>query len=206
MTWWESAYRSGHVNWDPGEYDAHLPWLLGRFEIRAGSVIDLGCGTGKSAVWLAERGFDVLGIDLAPTAIRQAQALAQRRGVKADFRRGEFPADFPAGGSGETGNALRVGAFDLAIERGFLQHFDRGRELQRALRGIAELLRPRALFYSLITAREGNRRGWGNSLWSEAEIRAAMHELFLIRHMELSVFTPGETGSMPAWVTVMSPK
>jgi SAM-dependent methyltransferase len=203
MSWWESVYSSGRVNWDPGDHDGHLPWLLSTFAVRPCRTVDLGCGTGKSAVWLAERGFDVVGIDLAPTAIREARALARRRGVKASFLRGEFPNDFP--GRGNDGR-LHADSFELAIERGFLQHLRPGRELGQALKRVALLLRRDAIFYSLILSREGNGRRWGIPLWSEEEIRSAMEGLFRIRHMELSVFTPGERGSMSAWLTVSSPR
>ncbi len=188
------------MNWDPGEYDRHLPWLLSTFRIAPCRTIDLGCGTGKSAVWLAERGFDAVGIDLAPTAIRHANGLARTRGVSATFVAGEFPGDFTAD---RRKAVLGNEPFGLAIERGFLQHFGPGRELDRVLRAIVDLLAPHALFYSLITAREGNRAGWGPRLWSESEVRDSLGAWFRIRHMELSVFTPGEAGSMPAWLTVM---
>ena len=200
MSWWESAYRSGSVNWDPGEFDRHLPWLLSRFRIAPCRTIDLGCGTGKSAVWLAERGFDAIGVDLAPTAIRQANELARMRGVSATFVAGEFPGDFT---TAPRNSAFGKEPFGLAIERGFLQHFGPGRELDRVLRAIVDLLAPDALFYSLITAREGNKTRWGPRLWSESEVRESLGAWFRIRHMELSVFTPGEPGSMPAWRTVM---
>jgi SAM-dependent methyltransferase len=202
MSWWESVYSSGRVNWDPGDHDGHLPWLLSTFAVRPCRAVDLGCGTGKSAVWLAERGFDVVGVDLAPTAIREARALARSRGVKAAFLRGEFPDDFPSkGGDGR----LHPDSFGLAIERGFLQHLRPGGELGQTLERVALLLRRDAIFYSLIISRERNGRRWGIPLWSEEEIRGAMEGVFRIRHMELSVFTPGERGSMPAWLTVSSP-
>ncbi|TVR54482.1 MAG: class I SAM-dependent methyltransferase [Spirochaetaceae bacterium] len=200
MSWWESAYRSGSVNWDPGEYDRHLPWLLSTFDIAPCRAIDLGCGTGKSAVWLAEHGFDVVGVDLAPTAIRNANELARVRGVSATFVAGEFPGEFTAG---RRSSVLGSEPFGLAIERGFLQHFGPGRELDRVLRAVVDLLAPDALFYSLITAREGKRARWGPRLWSESEVRESLGAWFRIRHMELSVFTPDEAGSMPAWLTVM---
>lgn len=37
------------------------------------SVLDIGCGVGNTAIWLAQRGFDVVGIDLAAAAIERAQ-------------------------------------------------------------------------------------------------------------------------------------
>ena len=40
-------------------------------------VLDLGCGQGRDAIMIAERGFDVLGIDLSPTGIRQLNQAAK---------------------------------------------------------------------------------------------------------------------------------
>lgn len=50
-------------------------------DIPIGRALDLGMGDGKSAVWLAERGFDVIGVDLSATAVQAAQRLARERGV-----------------------------------------------------------------------------------------------------------------------------
>jgi SAM-dependent methyltransferase len=47
----------------------------------AGHALDLACGQGLGAVWLARRGLDVWGIDVSPVAIGQARDLARRSGV-----------------------------------------------------------------------------------------------------------------------------
>ncbi|MBB3605390.1 SAM-dependent methyltransferase [Mycolicibacterium sp. BK556] len=46
-----------------------------------GNVLDLACGAGAAAVWLAERGLAVWGVDVSTVAIEQAQELAHRHGV-----------------------------------------------------------------------------------------------------------------------------
>ena len=48
-------------------------------------VIDLGCGAGSCAIYLAERGFEVTGVDFSPTAIEIARENASRKGVKCNF-------------------------------------------------------------------------------------------------------------------------
>jgi SAM-dependent methyltransferase len=45
----------------------------------------LGCGTGTNSVWLAQQGFEVTGIDLAPLAIERADKRARAAGVKVRF-------------------------------------------------------------------------------------------------------------------------
>ena len=200
MSWWESAYRSGRVSWDPGEYDGHLPWVLDEFDVSPCRALDIGCGTGKSAVWLAEHGFDVTGIDLAPTAIRRARELARERGVEATFVEGVFPDD---AASGRAASAAVAGPFGFVTERAFLQHVGTGRALERTLRAIAGLMTPDGLFYSLIIAGPDVPRWWSMSRWTERDVREAMEPFFTVRAIRRTVFTPGEPGSMSAWLSVM---
>jgi SAM-dependent methyltransferase len=47
----------------------------------AGRALDLACGQGLGAVWLALRGLEVLGLDISPVAVNQARDLALRNGV-----------------------------------------------------------------------------------------------------------------------------
>ena len=47
----------------------------------AGHALDLACGQGGIAVWLARRGLEVRGFDVSPVAIGQARDLARRSGV-----------------------------------------------------------------------------------------------------------------------------
>ena len=48
-------------------------------------AVDLGCGAGACAVWLAGRGFDVTGIDISQQAIGHAGNLAEKQGVSCRF-------------------------------------------------------------------------------------------------------------------------
>src|SRR5665811_23292 len=51
----------------------------------AGDVIDVGCGTGENALYLASRGLEVVGVDAAPTAVARAQEKARLQGSGATF-------------------------------------------------------------------------------------------------------------------------
>ena len=48
-------------------------------------AIDLGCGMGREAVYLASRGFDVTGVDISPTAIDMARRAAEKADVEVEF-------------------------------------------------------------------------------------------------------------------------
>ena len=53
--------------------------------LRPGSALDLGCGSGKNVLMLAELGWRVTGVDWADEGIRLAQGAVQERGLKATF-------------------------------------------------------------------------------------------------------------------------
>ena len=70
MDFFNSAYR-GTPPWDIGHPQKEFVGLVRRGEI-TGSVLDIGCGTGEHALFFAEEGHEVWGIDSAPLAIGKA--------------------------------------------------------------------------------------------------------------------------------------
>jgi len=80
----ESVYH-GQAPWDIGRPQKEYIQLEQTGEI-VGSVLDVGCGTGENALYLAEQGHEVWGIDFAPTAIQKAQEKAAQRHLTATFR------------------------------------------------------------------------------------------------------------------------
>ena len=83
MEFFESIYN-GDAPWDIGRPQKEYLQLEQAGEI-AGSVLDVGCGTGENALYLAEHGHDVWGVDFAPTAIQKAREKAARRHLTATF-------------------------------------------------------------------------------------------------------------------------
>jgi SAM-dependent methyltransferase len=51
----------------------------------AGRALDLACGEGRSAIWLAERGWTVTGVDFSDVALEKAARLAEARGVTVEW-------------------------------------------------------------------------------------------------------------------------
>lgn len=205
--YWESSYRSGRVPWDPGPYDRHLPDVLHSHSPPPGLALDIGCGEGKSAIWLARRGWDVLGIDVAPTAIHRARSLRaegeRRTGTplpgQCRLEVARFPDDLPRLAPG-------VGGFAFIMERGLLHHMRSRRDHEPFLRAISEWLAPSGLFYALLAKSEGAHRFGGPPTWSHDEVERALSAHMEIVELRGSVFTPGEAGSIPAWVVVAKGK
>jgi SAM-dependent methyltransferase len=82
---WNDRYRGGDLPWDTGQPSSELQRVLSRTAIQPCRVLEIGCGTGTNSVWLAQQGFEVTGIDLAPLAVEQAEKRASAAGVKVHF-------------------------------------------------------------------------------------------------------------------------
>jgi SAM-dependent methyltransferase len=74
---WEESYRS-----HPGLWSGRPnPQLVARTTgLPAGSALDVGCGEGGDAIWLAGRGWQVTAVDVAPTALERGAAHAAAAG------------------------------------------------------------------------------------------------------------------------------
>jgi len=81
------------ADWDRRYAGSELLWTArpNRFlvaeteELAPGRALDLACGEGRNAVWLAERGWRVTGIDFSEVALEKARRLAASRNVEADW-------------------------------------------------------------------------------------------------------------------------
>jgi tellurite methyltransferase len=79
---WDARYRESGGALLFGTRAAPLLRRVARLLPRRGRALDLACGEGQNAVWLAARGLAVTGLDVSPVAIRRARALARQRGVR----------------------------------------------------------------------------------------------------------------------------
>jgi len=83
MERWDRYYRDGKTApWDSEKAAPDLVKLVEDGKVKKGRAIVLGCGSGNNAIYLAEQGFDVIGLDVAPTALAIAQQRAEKAGVK----------------------------------------------------------------------------------------------------------------------------
>ena len=69
------------IPWNITEPPKTLVDLVGTGKVRPGRALDLGCGAGNYAIYLAGQGFDVTGVDLSPAAIKMAEENRRKKGV-----------------------------------------------------------------------------------------------------------------------------
>ena len=125
-TTFESAY-AGQAPWDIGK--SQRPFLDVADRI-SGSVLDAGCGTGETALFLAGQGRKVTGIDFIEEAITRARRKAAERGLTATFLVLDALAlkDLPE-------------VFDRVIDSGLFHVFSDG-DRRRYVEGLESVLRP----------------------------------------------------------------
>ena len=153
----DAAYRGAPPNWDIGRPQrafvrlAEAGWIGDR-------VLEVGCGTGELSLFLAGRGHETLGIDVAPSAVARAREKARWRRVDAHFL---------------VWDALRLSELgvttDTVVDSAML-HCLGPDEQRRALREIRATLRPDGRYFLLCDARPDGSWTYGASL-SRAELR-----------------------------------
>jgi SAM-dependent methyltransferase len=73
------------IPWNIETPPQSLVELVESGRVRPCKTIDLGCGAGNYALYLASVGFNVTGVDISPSAIALAQASAKRKGATCRF-------------------------------------------------------------------------------------------------------------------------
>jgi SAM-dependent methyltransferase len=192
-------------------YAGTPPWDIGRpqsdirslFETKTfeGPVLDIGCGTGENSLFLAERGYSVLGVDASPRAIEKAKAKAEARDVAGDI-------DF------RVQDALSLADLDeefgVVLDCGLFHVFDD--ETRRTyVSSLESVLAPDGHVVVLcFSDREPGE--WGPRRISEGELRTAFADGWVVETIDPAQFEvnagqdgvdPSNDGSVEAWLAVV---
>ncbi|KUL24629.1 class I SAM-dependent methyltransferase [Streptomyces regalis] len=124
---WEARYRDGGRLWSGRPNSLLVREASG---LEPGSALDLGCGEGADAVWLASRGWQVTGVDISHTALERAALHATEAGL----------SDRTAWERHVLGETFPKGSFDL-VNAQYLQS-PIALDQQRILRQAAEAVAP----------------------------------------------------------------
>ncbi|MEW6580426.1 MAG: methyltransferase domain-containing protein [Chloroflexota bacterium] len=186
-------YLRGDTPWDSGIVPPEVvAWIAAaeRDSRPPGRALDLGCGTGTTSLYLAGRGWDVVGVDFAPNAIWRARRKARRAGLagravftSADVSRPDFLGD--------------AGPFDLLIDVGCM-HGLTPEQRPPCAANLARLARPGAtyLLYAFMPRLGRSGRPMGID---RAGLEALLGEAFVLLD-----YVPGEEVMQPvasAWYT-----
>jgi SAM-dependent methyltransferase len=158
-------YLVGFTPWDRDEVSEELSTLVeGQHALPPGRALDMGCGTGTQAVYLARHGWRVTAVDVVDRALRRARARGEAAGVDVDWRRYD------------AGRLL-----ELDLDPGLTLIHDRGcfhglgdTDREGCARGVTALAAPGATF--LLMSFAPNGKPVGPSGASEEELRERFGE------------------------------
>jgi 2-polyprenyl-3-methyl-5-hydroxy-6-metoxy-1,4-benzoquinol methylase len=185
----EQWYRGPVIPWETGRASSQLQHVVAERQIAPCRALELGCGMGMNAIWLAQHGFDVTAIDISSTALATARSRATEMGALVRFVQGDVldpPSDVN-------------GPFSFVFDRGCYHHVRR-HDVQHYLVTLERLTCPGTLALFL-TGNAREARTPGPPAVSEEEIRAELGSLFEI--IDLSEFrfdlSPSDAEAFLAW-------
>jgi SAM-dependent methyltransferase len=174
-TRWDENYGQGFMPWDTGVPEPMLIEAVESGNLPTGRALDAGCGTGTNAIWLAEQGYAVLGVDVAPLAIEKARAKLTA-GLNCRFETLDFLERKPEGGP-----------FELVFDRGCFHVFDEPAQRAKFAAQVATVLAPQGMWLSLIGSTEGPPRQVGPPRRSLRDVTDAIEphlEIVSVRSFE----------------------
>jgi SAM-dependent methyltransferase len=174
---WNESYASGQLPWDTGQPEPLLVEFFTSDAVTPGSALEIGAGTGTNSIWMAERSFDVLGVDVAPLAVERAQAKMEGRALRCRFAAWDFLAA-----------PLPGGPFQFVFDRGCFHVFDEPGEREQFAAQVAAVLEPGGLWLSLIGSTEGPPREIGPPRRSAREVTLAIEPALEIVELRSTEF------------------
>ena len=174
---WNESYASGQLPWDTGFPEPLLVEFVTSGAVTPGPALEIGAGTGTNAIWMAEHGFDVLGVDVSPLAVERAHAKMDGRTPRCRFAISDF-IDAPP----------LDGPFQFVFDRGCFHVFDEPEERQRFAAHVSTALAPGGLWLSLIGSTEGAPRDVGPPRRSAAEVILAIEPALEIVELRSAEF------------------
>jgi SAM-dependent methyltransferase len=192
------------VDWDEryqGEQDVR-PWDTGVVEPelkrcttedlreeKLKSALEIGCGTGTNAIWLAEQGMDVVGTEISPTAIKAANAKLAGKIMSVRFVDHDIVASSP----------VQPGTIDFVFDRGVF-HVMSAEQKQSFVKHVAEALIPGGWWLCMAgSADETKPDDKGPPRLTAAQFIAAIEPAFELHSINRSHFELPDGSSYAAW-------
>ena len=169
----EEMYQ-GVPPWEIDGPQSEIVRLAEHGEIRS-PVLDVGCGTGENALYLAGLGFEVTGIDIVPTAVEKALSKAKKRSLAATFM---------------VWDALRLQElnrrFNAVVDSGFFHVLpDKKRPVfVKSLASVLDL----GGSYLMMCFSEHEPGSWGPRRVTQAEIRESFRHGWFVNYIREAIF------------------
>jgi SAM-dependent methyltransferase len=172
---WDQNYLEGQTPWDTGRPSTALVQAVESKDLTPGTLLEFGSGSGTNALFLAEHGFQVTGIDLSAVAVERARE-------KAALRRKQGANLPPTNPAFHMASVLALPAellkpHDALFDRG-CYHGVRMIDLPAYQKTLAAVSRPGTMFFLLAGNANEQRADQGPPVVSERELCDDLGGLF----------------------------
>jgi 2-polyprenyl-3-methyl-5-hydroxy-6-metoxy-1,4-benzoquinol methylase len=134
---WDRRYLSKDHPWEEENPSLSLLPFLKKYVAKGANILEIGCGLGTNAIWLAGQGFAVDAIDISPECIRLAQERKQNSASKVVFKAHDFLA------------YAMPKKYDVIFERGCFHSFSNQAGLNRFAAAAAACLADNGLWLTI---------------------------------------------------------
>ena len=188
----QKRYASGDTPWDIGKPDVNLTQTVTTVALEPCKALDIGCGTGDNSIWLAQKNFQVTGIDASETAVQKAREKALQAKIKCTF----MVMDFLTG-------KITGAPFGFAFDRGCFHSFHSDEERQKFAENVAAHLENGGLWLSLVGSADEPRPGPGPPRRTARDIVNAVEPSFEILSLVAGHFGSNRPDPPGCWVCLM---
>ena len=176
---WNNRYRTGDTPWHHESHAEFLEAALDDLTITSGRALDLGCGLGRNAYFLARRGFSVLGVDLSEVAIAGAIA-----GCPHDLDVSFAVADVLQ-------PPIPGGPFSFVFDFGCVHVFGEPAVRQQVAANVAQVMEPGGIWVSWWGSADGPPGTDGPPRRTAGDIVSAVEPVFSVLRLARGEYRPG---------------
>lgn len=188
----EERYKSGDTPWDHDMPDANLVDMVDHRPIPKCRALDIGCGTGSDAIWLALQHFAVTGCDISQTAVEISREKALGAKVDCTF----LVADFME-------SSIPESPFGFVFDRGCFHSVGADEERRLFAENVHSCLEDGGFWLTLAGNADEPERETGPPQLTANELIAAVEPCFEIVSLAAGHFGSDQQDPPRAWICLL---
>jgi SAM-dependent methyltransferase len=188
----KGRYEAHDTPWDIGAPDFNLIHAVTSTPVEPCKAVDIGCGTGDNSIWLAQQGFDVVGIDTSEVAVEKAKEKASKANTNCRFFVGNFLTSHIEGAP-----------FGFIFDRGLFHVFESDEDRKTLAENVNRHLQRGGLWLSLIGNADEQRNTPGPPQRSARDIVNAVEPYFEILSLVSGHVGANRPDPPRAWICLM---
>jgi len=184
-------YKKGYMPWVHENPDFNLVEMVERWPIKPCKTLEMGCGTGVDAVWLASQKFDVTACDISEIAIEIA-----KKNLPGDMNNCKFHV------LDCMNDPIPEAPFGFVFDRGYFHSNRTAMSRKRLAKKIADTLELGGLWLNISGSFDGAKRETGPPRMKAKEIISAAEKYFKVLSINATHFGSDQEDPARAWVSL----